>query len=405
MFCKLCNFSSDVEKYFNQHCNTKTHLFNEQQQKYCVLCDKNYKSIGTYNNHKKNTHIKKTKKTNKLDNSNNTNNNSNSTNSSNSNSNNTTNINNNSNNTSNTANNIMNTSDNNTLNNINNNIIHINDKIDEVKEEIHNSKKEVVTVVNKAITKASSLIKYLMQNHRSVPPLKKIKKEECIPILRLEYDCPEKEGDYSLQKMFIRDYSNNIFIPNIAKSILKIINHEQQDKQPIYNTDSSRYNYVIKTTSELWNEDKSGIKFTDYIIRPLLRYIREINEDYINNILDKVNMRKNTLKENEDHIDLLSKTLKLESDINNERLITPILKELSPFLRYLQSEIEELEKYNEMEKIQKELENIIKDDSDDDLEVPIHIVEYVPNKKNIVVDIYDDDLNDNYITKIKKRLI
>ena len=106
-------------------------------------------------------------------------------------------------------------------------------------------------------------------------------------------------------------------------------------------------------------------------------------------------------------MDLLSKTLNLESDILNERLVTPILKELSPFLRYLQSEIEELEKYNEMEKIQKELENIIKDDSDDDLEVPIHIVEYVPKKVNII----DDDLNelnesnDNYITKIKKRII
>ena len=153
------------------------------------------------------------------------------------------------------------------------------------------------------------------------------------------------------------------------------------------------------------NEYKAGIKFSEYIIKPFLLSIGELIREYRETKIDTVNMRKNTLKENEEHIDLLSKTLKLESDINNERLITPILKELSPFLRYLQSEIEELEKYNEMEKIQKELENIIKDDSDDDLEIPIHIVEYVPNKKNIVVDIHDDDLNDNYITKINKRLI
>jgi hypothetical protein len=42
-----------------------------------------------------------------------------------------------------------------------------------LKKKYNNSKKEVVTVVNKAITKASSLIKYLMENHRSVPPLEK----------------------------------------------------------------------------------------------------------------------------------------------------------------------------------------------------------------------------------------
>ncbi len=366
MYCKLCNFTSDIDKYFNQHCNTKTHLFNEQQKKYCVLCDKYYKSIDTYNNHKKTKHIKKLKKSDKTDNF------SNSTNAIN-------------------AINAINFNTNNTdkLDNINNNIIQINDKIDdkieEVKEEIQNSKKEVVTVVNKAITKASSLIKYLMLNHRSVPPLKKIKKEECIPILRLDYDCPEKEGDYNLQKMFIRDYSNNIFIPNIAKSILKIINHEQQDKQPIYNTDSSRYNYVVKTTTELWNEDKSGIKFTDYIIRPLLRYIRELNEDYIDNVLEKVNMRKNTLYENEMHIKAKEAAYNLDIAVTNDYLIKPLLKELSPHLRFLQLELEELEKIEELNNIQNELEDYINSDkskSDDEETKPIKKTKN-KNKSNI----------------------
>lgn len=330
MYCKLCNFTSDIDKYFNQHCNTKTHLSNEQHNKYCVLCDKTYKSIDTYNNHKKIKHVKKIKK-------------------------------------SNTANNtINNTTDNNTTNiniNINNKLDDIKDEIKheikEVKEEIQNSKKEVVTVVNKAITKASSLIKYLMQTHRSVPPLKKIKKEECIPILRLDYDCPEIEGDYSLQKIFIRDYFKNIFVQNIAKSILKIINHDQIDKQPIYNTDSSRYNYVVKTSTELWNEDKSGIKFTDYIIRPLLRYIRELNEDYITNVLDKVNMYKNTLYQNEMHINEQEAACNLDISVTNDYLIKPLLKELSPHLRFLQQELEELEKIEELNNIQNELEDFI----------------------------------------------
>jgi hypothetical protein len=336
MYCKLCNFTSDIDKYFNQHCNTKTHLSNEQLKKYCVLCDKTYKSVETYNNHKKTKHIKRFKKNHKSDKSDNT-----------------------------SDNNI-----NNKLNDMNANInANINDKIEEVKVEIHNSKKEVVTVVNKALTKASSLIKYLMLNHRSVPPLKKIKKEECIPILRLSYDCPEKEGDYSLQQMFIRDFSKNIFVSNIAKAILKIINHEQQDKQPIYNTDSTRYNYVVKTSTELWNEDKSGIKFTDYIIRPLLRYIRELNEDYITNVLEKVNMRKNTFIQNEMHVNELDTSYNLDISVTNDHLIKPLLKELSPYLRFLQQELEELEKIEELNNLQDELEEYInKSESESDIE-------------------------------------
>ena len=101
--------------------------------------------------------------------------------------------------------------------------------INEVKEEIHNSKKEVVTVVNKAINKASSLIKYLMEHHRSVPPLKKISRQECVTMLRLDYECPEQDNDYSLQKLFIKDHSKNVFITNIAKSILKMINYNNKD--------------------------------------------------------------------------------------------------------------------------------------------------------------------------------
>jgi len=119
-------------------------------------------------------------------------------------------------------------------------------------------------------------------------------------------------------------------------------------------------------------------------------------------------MRKNNLQQNEEHIELLSNTLNLETDIMNEKLITPILKELSPYLRYLQTEIEELEKYNEIEKIQKELEELIKEtnnnSSDDDLdeEIIIKPTKIVKNNK-LIID--DNDINDNYCNSYRKRMI
>ncbi len=386
--CKLCNYTTTNLSNYKRHCISNNHLINEKNNNICGLCNKKFNNINSYNTHKYIYHKKKKNTEKNL----------------------------------NITSSELNHKLKQEIKEVNKNIIksnkevneniiksnkeandNMNNKIEEVKEQIIKSKEEVKTVVNKAITKATSLIKYLMQNHQNVPPIKKITDKESIKLLRIDYDCPSKKpNDFILEQRLIYDHFNNKFVKNISKSILNIIDHKKPKTQPIYNTDSSRYNYVIKTTDEAWDEDKAGIKFSEYIIKPFLISIGELIRDYREKNLDSVNMRKNTLKENEEHIDLLSKTLKLESDINNERLITPILKELSPFLRYLQSEIEELEKYNEMEKIQKELENIIKDDSDDDLEVPIHIVEYVPNKKNVVV---DNDLNDNYLTKIKKRII
>ena len=388
--CNLCNHEFSSNSNLIKHYKSSNHLNNEEKNKYCCECNKNFTNIKTYKQHKYNVHIKvKKKKTTGiyLDNT---------------------------------------TSELNIklkqelkqefkqdIKEVNDNIIkskkqvneNINNKFEEVNENIIKSKEEVKTVVNKAITKATSLIKYLMQNHQNVPPIKKITDKESIKLLRIDYDCPSKKpNDFILEQRLIYDHYNNKFVKNISKSILNIIDHKKPKIQPIYNTDSSRYNYVIKTTDEAWDEDKAGIKFSEYIIKPFLLSIGDLIKEYREKKLESVNMRKNTLKENEEHIDLLSKTLNLETDIINDRLITPILKELTPFLRYLQSEIEELEKYNEMEKIQKELEEIIKNESDDDLDEPIQIVEYIPQKKknNVVI---EDEFNDNYINKINKRLI
>jgi hypothetical protein len=348
-----------------QHCETKIHTSKEELKLYCCICNKYYISIQTYKKHKLIVHCNKAKSQ--------------------------------------------------KIKKKNNDNKSVNTKLDEVKEEIkeeiHKSNDKVVTVVNKAITKATSLIKYLMQHHQNVPPIKKISDKESIKLLRIDYECPSKKpNDFILEQRLIYDHFNGKFVKNISKSILNIIDHKKPKNQPIYNTDSSRYNYVIKTTDEAWDEDKAGIKFSEYIVKPFLLSIGDLIKEYREQKLETINMRKNTLAENEEHIDLLSKTLNLETDIINDRLITPILRELTPFLRYLQSEIEELEKYNEMEKIQKELEEIIKndsDDSDDDLDEPIQIVEYIPPKKKNNILIEDDsfDYNDNYISRINKRLI
>ena len=340
--CKLCNYNGTNYSNYLKHCNANIHINKEKLINYCILCDKKYSNNESFKTHKYKFHKKKInscKNSNKI----------------------------------NKINNKLDDIKNDIKNDMKNNMNTVKQEINDVKEEINNSKKEVVTVVNKAINKASSLIKYLMENHRSVPPLKKITKNQCIPILRLDYDCPEKDNDYSLQKIFIKDFSKNLFISNIAKSILKMINYTNKNTQPIYNTDSTRYNYVVKITTDLWNEDKSGIKFTDYIIRPLLRYIRDLIEEYIDNELEQVNMYKNTFIENEIHVTLKVNAYDLDVALTNDYLIKPILKELSPYLRFLQSELEELEKLEELDKIQEDLQEIIDRnnssvDGNDDLE-------------------------------------
>ena len=354
--CNICNFDTNNKYVFNRHLNTNKHFEKEKNNNFCNICNKYFNTIKQYNTHKRYHDIKNKKQ----------NNNNNIT----------------------DKNNLEKTINNIKLEIIDgHNILNNNQKkifdtqniifdkqniICQNQEQIIETNKEVVTVVNKAITKASSLIKYLMEYHASTPPLRKINCIDFIKQLRLELDCPEsKDNNYSLQYKLISLYKTNKFVKNISQLILKVVHYKDYQNQPIYNTDSSRNNYVIKTSSK-WNEDKAGIKFTEYVIRPILKYIRNLIEDFRNNDIRKRNLFSVNDPDLEYNTHLYGTVLDFESKLVDEDYTKDILKELSPYLRYLEQEIEELEKYNKLESLQNDLKKIIKttknnlnDNSDD----------------------------------------
>lgn len=321
--CKICNFKTDNYKYFWAHCKTIFHNKNEEECLTCVQCDTTvFKNIQSLRSHKYNYHNKINKK-NKI-------------------------------NTSNGG-------------EIINEIKKNNDKNTYIiKEEI----REVKNSVTKAITKATSLIRYLMKHHGDVPSITKIDNDKCINRLRLDYECPYNDKNkYSLQKTIIEQYVDNHLIDDLVKTILNLLNHKKPKLQQIYNTDYTRKNYIIKMKE--WNQDVAGIKFTDYIIKPLLNSIALLLKEYREKELETVNTKKISGYEYEKFINQNYNTLKLESDIYYDVLVTPLLHKLGPYLRYLEEEIEELQKYSDIELMQKELrelEEIIKnsDNSDND---------------------------------------
>ena len=264
----------------------------------------------------------------------------------------------------------------------------LEDKIDNLAE----SNKEMVKVVKKAITTATGLIKYLIENHNTTPPLKKLNYEECIKNLKIYYNC--NNNNFELQEKLLEDYKNNQFVKKISKSILKLLNHKNPDEQPIWNTDCARNHYVVKTNMS-WNEDKAGIKFTEYVIKPLLDYIRILIKDYKINKIGKTSSKKFNLDDADMYLLKYSNVLDLECDLIDDIFIPQLLKELSPHLRYLRDEeIEQIENIN-IENIIHNMTSYKNDDNFDD-------------NSDINSDYYlDDSDDDNYYSyKIfNKRII
>jgi hypothetical protein len=222
-------------------------------------------------------------------------------------------------------------------------------EVKEVKYVVDKSNQEVKIVVNKGINKASTLIKYLMEHHKSTPPLKKIKDEQCINLLKLEFNCTDKNDDkeYYLEKKFINDFSNNKFIQNISKCILNLVHYNDPLKQPIWNTDCARLHYVVKTSLNNWNEDKAGIKFTDFIIKPMLKSICDKITNYRKEIVENVDIKRYTLEQNIEHNNLLTSVYSFEYALLRGDLIKLILKELAHHLRYIQKELDNFENQND----------------------------------------------------------
>jgi hypothetical protein len=201
--CKLCDYKTNNYKYFWTHCKTKYHIKKEEENLICIKCDNIFKNISSLRIHKLNIHIR----TNKKDNINNT---------------------------------IINEIKENTNEIKKDNLENTNI----IKEEVREVKKSV----NKAINNATHLIKYLMTHHSSVPSITKMTNNKCVDRLRIDYKCPfDKKNKYILQRTLVFQYEKGYLIDNLSKTILNLLNHKKPEMQPIYNTDSSRKNYVIKT--------------------------------------------------------------------------------------------------------------------------------------------------------------
>ena len=364
--CNLCNYLTKHNGNFIKHCKSKNHVNNEKKNPFCVLCKKTYVTYKSLIHHKNKYHININ---NNIDNNNIDNNISNII------SNNNHNNENNENNANNNENsftqknisykkikNIIDISTSNikeeiteVKNNLSDNIkSNIKEEINEVKQKIDESTK----VARLAINKASSLIAYLMKYHAAAPPLKKLNKTDTIKLLRTNYGKPRSKTDFFLEKELMRQIKNETFIKKISKLILSFVDHKQINKQPIFNTDCNRNHYVIKTPTR-WNEDKAGIKFSEYIISPLLKHIREMITDY-RLYLEKKNLKSDIEQE------LYADALKVELDLVYESHLKYILNNISPHLRFFEDEIDELQSFEELHKIQENLEKIITEDYDSD---------------------------------------
>lgn len=145
-------------------------------------------------------------------------------------------------------------------------------KIIEMRKEIKNELKDQLTNISNN-TYNISIINYIQKNYSDAPYLSKLDDYSII------------DSDNSLINTLIYHHNHDMLPHCIGNLLVKYYKKEDPSQQSIWNSDASRLTYVIKellaNNQTSWNRDSKGLKTKEYIIIPMLNYIKQYICDYI----------------------------------------------------------------------------------------------------------------------------
>lgn len=146
-------------------------------------------------------------------------------------------------------------------------------------EHAKNNKNTKVTNITNNNISVKNHINYIKDNYSNAPPLTALEDYSII------------ESNDELINDIIYNHNHKSLDQYLGNFLVKCYKKNNSSQQSIWNSDVSRVTYVIKellaNKKSLWNHDYKGIKTKNYIITPLLKYIKEYICDYIDNyVLD-----------------------------------------------------------------------------------------------------------------------
>jgi hypothetical protein len=231
---------------------------------------------------------------------------------------------------------------------------------------------DAIKTQSKTAAKSMRTLTYAIKHLTKAPPIKKLKKDEAIKLL--EYTATDQK--VCVETMMIKCFENN----NLSKFLGKIVINEcikDKELQYVWTCDVSRLCFIVRqklseTHEHEWITDKEGIKFRNFIIRPLLDEAATMISIYHNSGKKIMNNKKNAYYNDEEsnnsnssscdtNTDKITKRNKFLNNTRFENLTTHLGHglEVSCYLKSDEAEIDILEyiapyfNLSEVEKMEK----------------------------------------------------
>lgn len=206
------------------------------------------------------------------------------------------------------------------------------DELKEIKEKNKEIQTELKCLKNSNTTNNTyniSIKKYIQQNCTEAPPLTKLN----------DYSIMYEDDDIMLNNLVY--YYNIKLLPQyLGDFIVKYYKKDNCSQQSIWNSDVSRLTYFIKellsNKKSIWNHDYKGIKTKEYIIDPMLKYIKDTIDNYISQLTDIIKKLNNNEYEKiiQKHVSICHVLRYIDNDLADD-----INKYIAPHFQLNKNEI------------------------------------------------------------------
>ena len=176
---------------------------------------------------------------------------------------------------------------------------------------------------------------YVINYYSNNPPLEKL---EDYSIIKNSCNADSEEDHV---RELCHYYKKNKLAKYLGKFLVDQYRKEDKTKQSLFNTDSSRFNflisdYVSKIKKNKWIYDNKGIYVSSIVIDPLLNYVKNISERQNINYCKKINEVNNDKNSIFSYSDLVSYSNNVVNDVSNDKQLRKnILIYISPYFKLL----------------------------------------------------------------------
>ena len=187
---------------------------------------------------------------------------------------------------------------------------------------------EVMKGQTENATKSLSAIKYLAKHRTTAPPIAPLKGRELTKMIAYKGN-----KQYKLTDIIVHNYKHKTLANFLGDMIVDKYKTDEPEDQSVWMSDLARLSFIIRELKDgnpEWVKDKSGTKLTKLIISPLMKKVKEMLIERVNE-LDEINNESETDEmDTRDNVQTMQQINEIIRDINLSKFDGSILKHIAP---------------------------------------------------------------------------